>query len=273
MEIRELLTFYKYPGDKIPIVRGSAKAALEGKDPKLGSESITALMAAVDEHVPLPKRVLDKPFLMPVEDVFSISGRGTVVTGRIEQGIVKVGDEIEIVGITDAPTRTTVTGVEMFKKSLDSGEAGDNIGCLIRGVKREDVQRGQIICKPGSVKPHKSFEAEVYVLTKAEGGRHTPFVTNYKPQFFFRTSDITGVMTLKGDVKMCMPGDNVTCGIELISPIAMEVGLRFAIREGGKTVGAGVVSKILAPAVADKGKAASAAGAKAAAPAKPAAKK
>jgi elongation factor Tu len=273
MEIRELLTFYKYPGDKIPIVRGSAKAALEGKDPKLGAESITALMAAVDEHVPLPKRVLDKPFLMPVEDVFSISGRGTVVTGRIEQGVVKVGDEIEIVGITDAPTRTTVTGVEMFKKSLDSGEAGDNIGCLIRGVKREDVQRGQIICKPGSVKPHKSFEAEVYVLTKAEGGRHTPFVTNYKPQFFFRTSDITGVMTLKGDVKMCMPGDNVTVGIELISPIAMEVGLRFAIREGGKTVGAGVVSKILAPAVADKGKAASAAGAKAAAPAKPAAKK
>ncbi len=274
MEVRELLTFYKYPGDKIPIIRGSAKAALEGKDSKIGADSIVALMSAVDEHVPLPKRVLDKPFLMPVEDVFSISGRGTVVTGRIEQGVVKVGDEIEIVGLTDAPTRTTVTGVEMFKKSLDSGEAGDNIGCLIRGVKREDVQRGQIICKPGSVKPHKSFEAEVYVLTKAEGGRHTPFVTNYKPQFFFRTSDITGVMTLKGDVKMCMPGDNVTVGIELISAIAMEVGLRFAIREGGKTVGAGVVSKILAPAVADKGKAAPAAGAKAAAAApKPAAKK
>jgi elongation factor Tu len=274
MEIRELLTFYKYPGENIPIVRGSAKAALEGKDPKLGAESIVALMKAVDEHVPLPKRVLDKPFLMPVEDVFSISGRGTVVTGRIEQGVVKVGDEIEIVGLTEAPTRTTVTGVEMFKKSLDSGEAGDNIGCLIRGVKREDVQRGQIICKPGSVKPHKNFEAEVYVLTKAEGGRHTPFVTNYKPQFFFRTSDITGVMTLKGDVKMCMPGDNVTCGIELIAPIAMEVGLRFAIREGGKTVGAGVVSKIVAPAVADKGKATpAAAGGKAAAAPKPAAKK
>jgi len=244
MEVRELLTKYKFPGDKIPFIRGSALCALEGKNEKLGKEAILALMKAVDESIPTPTRVKDKPFLMPVEDVFSISGRGTVVTGRVEQGIIKVGEEVEIVGIR--PTiKTVVTGVEMFRKLLDQGEAGDNIGALLRGTKREEIERGQVLAAPGSIKPHTKFKAEAYVLTKDEGGRHTPFFTNYRPQFYFRTTDVTGVVHLPAGVEMVMPGDNITMDIELICPVAMDPGLRFAIREGGRTVGAGVVSQIV----------------------------
>ena len=244
MEIRELLSSYDYPGDDIPIVMGSALAALEGRDPEIGAESIKKLMAAVDEYIPTPDRPKDKPFLMPIEDVFSISGRGTVVTGRIERGIVNVGDEIEIIGIRDTQ-KTTCTGVEMFKKLLDQGEAGDNVGVLLRGTKREDVERGQVLCATGSVTPHKKFKAEAYILNKEEGGRHTPFFTNYRPQFYFRTTDVTGVVTLPEGTEMVMPGDNITVDVELIVPIAMEDGLRFAIREGGRTVGAGVVASII----------------------------
>ncbi len=245
MEIRELLTKYEFPGDTTPIIKGSALAALEDRDPEIGVNSLKALMEAVDTFIPQPVRVLDKPFLMPVEDVFSISGRGTVVTGRIEQGIVKVGEEIEIVGIR--PTqKTIVTGVEMFRKLLDSGEAGDNIGALLRGTKREEVERGQVLCKPGSITPHKKFMAEAYILSKDEGGRHTPFFSDYRPQFYFRTTDVTGAVKLPNGTEMVMPGDNIN-GLEvtLIAPIAMTEGLRFAIREGGRTVGAGVVSKIV----------------------------
>ena len=243
MEVRELLSSYDFPGDDIPIVKGSALAALEGRDDNIGKESILALMQAVDDYIPQPERPVDKPFLMPVEDVFSISGRGTVVTGRVETGIVKVGEEVEIVGIK--PTaKTTVTGVEMFRKLLDQGEAGDNIGALVRGVGREDVERGQVLCKPGSVTPHTDFNAEVYVLSKDEGGRHTPFFANYRPQFYFRTTDVTGEVVLPEGTEMVMPGDNVTIGVKLIAPIAMDQGLRFAIREGGRTVGSGVVSSI-----------------------------
>ena len=244
MEIRELLSSYDFPGDDIPIIMGSALAALEGRDPEIGAESIKKLMAAVDEYIPTPDRPKDKPFLMPIEDVFSISGRGTVVTGRIERGVVNVGDEIEIIGIKDTQ-KTTCTGVEMFKKLLDQGEAGDNVGVLLRGTKREDVERGQVLCAPGSVTPHKKFKAEAYILNKEEGGRHTPFFTNYRPQFYFRTTDVTGVVTLPEGTEMVMPGDNVTVDVELIVPIAMEDGLRFAIREGGRTVGAGVVASII----------------------------
>jgi len=243
LEVRELLTSYGYDGDNIPIVKGSALAALEGRDDKIGKESIYELMKAVDEFIPQPPRPTDKPFLMPVEDVFSISGRGTVVTGRVEAGIVKVGEEVEIVGLK--PTRkTVVTGVEMFRKLLDQGMAGDNIGALVRGVAREDVERGQVLCKPGSVTPHTEFNAEVYVLSKDEGGRHTPFFANYRPQFYFRTTDVTGEVILPEGTEMVMPGDNVTIGVKLIAPIAMDPGLRFAIREGGRTVGSGVVSSI-----------------------------
>jgi len=245
LEIRELLSAYDYPGDEIPIIRGSATCALDDKNPELGEEAVLKLMAAVDAHIPQPVRDVEKPFLMPVEDVFSISGRGTVVTGRVERGIVKVGEEVEIVGIR--PTqKTTVTGVEMFRKLLDQGEAGDNLGLLVRGIKREDVERGQVLAKPGSVKPHIEFECEVYILSKDEGGRHTPFFTNYRPQFYFRTTDVTGSAQLPEGVEMVMPGDNIKMKVKLISPIAMEEGLRFAIREGGRTVGAGVVSKIIA---------------------------
>lgn len=244
MELRDLLTFYKFPGDDVPIVRGSALAALQGRDHAVGKDAILKLMEAVDESVPLPQRVLDKPFSLSVEDVFSIQGRGTVVTGRIEQGIVKVGDEVQIIGISPQPIKSTVTGVEMFKKQLNEGQAGDNVGLLLRGIKREDVVRGQVVCKPGSIKSHKKFEGEVYVLTKDEGGRHTPFFSNYKPQFFFRTADITGTVTLPEGTEMVMPGDNVSAKFELLSSVAMEAGLRFAIREGGRTVGAGVVSKV-----------------------------
>jgi elongation factor Tu len=244
MEVRELLSSYQFPGDKIPIVRGSALAALEGKDEKLGKQSVLQLMAAVDEYIPQPDRPKDQPFLMPIEDVFSISGRGTVVTGRIERGIIKVGEEVEIVGIRPT-TKTTVTGVEMFRKLLDQGEAGDNVGALLRGIERDGVERGQVLCKPGSVKPHKKFKAEAYILTKEEGGRHTPFFTNYRPQFYFRTTDVTGVVQLPQGTEMVMPGDNVTMDVELITPIAMEEKLRFAIREGGRTVGAGVVAQIV----------------------------
>jgi elongation factor Tu len=243
MEVRELLSSYDFPGDDIPIVKGSALAALEGRDDEIGKNSIIALMDAVDEFIPQPDRPVDKPFLMPIEDVFSISGRGTVVTGRIETGIVNVGDEVEIVGIKDTK-KTTVTGVEMFRKLLDRGEAGDNVGALIRGVAREEVERGQVLCKPGSVSPHTEFSAEVYVLSKDEGGRHTPFFANYRPQFYFRTTDVTGEVILPEGTEMVMPGDNVTIGVKLIAPIAMDEGLRFAIREGGRTVGSGVVSKI-----------------------------
>ena len=244
MEIRELLSLYKYPGDDIPIVRGSALCALEDKRPELGRESIFKLMEAVDQYIPQPDRPKDRPFLMPIEDVFSISGRGTVVTGRVEQGIVKVGEEIEIIGIR--PTqKSVVTGVEMFRKLLDQGEAGDNIGALLRGTKREDVERGQVLAKPGSITPHTNFEAEVYVLTKEEGGRHTPFFNSYRPQFYFRTTDVTGTVELAEGTEMVMPGDNVKVKVELIAPIAMDEGLRFAIREGGRTIGAGVVAKIL----------------------------
>jgi elongation factor Tu len=245
MEVRELLSSYEYPGDDIPIVAGSALAALEGRDDAIGTEKIAELMAAVDEYIDTPERAVDQPFLMPIEDVFSISGRGTVVTGRVERGVVNVGDELEIVGIRDTK-KTTCTGVEMFRKLLDRGEAGDNIGALLRGVERDGVERGQVLCKPGSVKPHTKFEAEAYILTKEEGGRHTPFFANYRPQFYFRTTDVTGTVTLAAGTEMVMPGDNVSFTVELIAPIAMEDGLRFAIREGGRTVGAGVVSKIIA---------------------------
>ena len=244
MEIRELLSKYDYPGDDIPIVRGSALAAMNGTDAEVGESSIRALLEAVDSFIPTPERPVDQPFLMPVEDVFSISGRGTVATGRIERGIIKVGDEMEMVGIRDT-RKTTCTGVEMFRKLLDRGEAGDNVGLLLRGVDREGVERGQVLCKPGSVKPHNKFEAEAYILTKEEGGRHTPFFANYRPQFYFRTTDVTGTVTLGEGTEMVMPGDNVSFVVDLIAPIAMEEKLRFAIREGGRTVGAGVVSKIL----------------------------
>jgi elongation factor Tu len=243
LEIRELLTKYEFPGDDIPIVVGSALKALEGEGSELGEGSILKLMEVVDSYIPQPVRDVEKPFIMPVEDVFSISGRGTVATGRIERGKIKVGDEVEIVGIR--PTqKTVVTGVEMFRKLLDEGMAGDNVGCLLRGTKREEIERGQVLAKPGSITPHKKFKAEVYVLKKEEGGRHTPFFNGYRPQFYFRTTDVTGVVTLPAGTEMVMPGDNITVDIELISPIACEEGLRFAIREGGKTVGAGVVTKI-----------------------------
>ncbi|MBM3505358.1 MAG: elongation factor Tu [Alphaproteobacteria bacterium] len=244
MEVRELLTKYNFPGDKIPVIKGSALAALEGRDEAMGKTSIQELMKAVDEYIPQPARPKDKPFLMPIEDVFSISGRGTVVTGRIERGVVKVGDELEIVGIR-ATSKTTCTGVEMFRKLLDTGEAGDNVGCLLRGVGREDVERGQVLAAPGSITPHTKFKAEAYVLTKEEGGRHTPFFTNYRPQFYFRTTDVTGVIKLPEGTEMVMPGDNISIEVELIAPIAMDEGLRFAIREGGKTVGSGVVASII----------------------------
>ncbi|HEV2321316.1 MAG TPA: elongation factor Tu, partial [Gammaproteobacteria bacterium] len=244
MEVRELLSVYKFPGDKTPIIVGSALKALEGDTSEIGTQSIDKLIAALDEYIPEPKRAVDGPFLMPIEDVFSISGRGTVVTGRVERGIVKVGDEIEIVGIK-ATTRTTVTGVEMFRKLLDQGQAGDNLGVLLRGTKREEVERGQVLAKPGSITPHTKFEAEVYVLTKEEGGRHTPFFQGYRPQFYFRTTDVTGSCELPKGTEMVMPGDNIKMVVTLINPIAMEDGLRFAIREGGKTVGAGVVAKII----------------------------
>jgi elongation factor Tu len=244
MEVRELLSSYQFPGDDIPIVKGSALAAVEGRDAPIGEDAILNLMTAVDTYIPQPARPLDLPFLMPVEDVFSISGRGTVVTGRVEKGIVKVGEEIEIIGIR--PTvKSTVTGVEMFRKLLDQGQAGDNIGALLRGVDREGVERGQVLAKPGSITPHKKFEAEAYILTKEEGGRHTPFFTNYRPQFYFRTTDVTGIVALPEGVEMVMPGDNIKMIVDLITPIAMDQGLRFAIREGGRTVGAGVVAKII----------------------------
>lgn len=243
MEIRELLSQYDFPGDDIPVVRGSALCALEDKSPELGREAILKLMEAVDNYIPQPARDVDKSFLMPIEDVFSISGRGTVVTGRVERGIVKVGEEVEIVGLKDT-IKTVVTGVEMFRKLLDEGQAGDNIGALIRGTKREEVERGQVLSKPGTIKPHKNFNAEAYILTKEEGGRHTPFFNKYRPQFYFRTTDVTGTVTLEEGTEMIMPGDNARLRVELIVPIAMDEGLRFAIREGGRTVGAGVVSKI-----------------------------
>ena len=244
MEVRELLSSYEFPGDDIPIVKGSALAALEGRDPEIGENSIRELLKAVDEYIPTPDRPIDQPFLLPIEDVFSISGRGTVVTGRVERGVVNVGDELEIVGIR-ATQKTTCTGVEMFRKLLDRGEAGDNVGVLLRGIDRTGVERGQVLCKPGSVTPHKKFLAEGYILTKEEGGRHTPFFTNYRPQFYFRTTDVTGIVTLKEGTEMVMPGDNVELNVELIVPIAMEEKLRFAIREGGRTVGAGIVSKVI----------------------------
>jgi elongation factor Tu len=244
LEVRELLTSYKFPGDTIPIIRGSALCALEGKSPEMGHDAILKLMEAVDSFIPQPERPKDQPFLMPIEDVFSISGRGTVVTGRIERGIVKVGEEVEIIGIKPT-SKTTVTGVEMFRKLLDQGEAGDNVGCLLRGVEREGVERGQVLAKPGSVMPHTNFMAEAYILTKEEGGRHTPFFGNYRPQFYFRTTDVTGIVKLPEGTEMVMPGDNISIEVELIVPIAMEEKLRFAIREGGRTVGAGVVAKII----------------------------
>jgi elongation factor Tu len=244
LEVRELLSSYEFPGDDIPIIKGSALAALEDSDRKLGHDAVLELMAAVDSYIPQPERPIDQPFLMPIEDVFSISGRGTVVTGRVERGIVKVGEEVEIVGIKNTQ-KTTVTGVEMFRKLLDQGQAGDNIGALIRGIDRTQVERGQVLAKPGSVTPHTDFVAEAYILTKEEGGRHTPFFANYRPQFYFRTTDVTGVVTLPEGTEMVMPGDNVNINVQLIVPIAMEEKLRFAIREGGRTVGAGVVSKIL----------------------------
>lgn len=245
MEVRELLSSYQFPGDDIPIVKGSALVTLEDGDAAIGEDRVLELMEAVDTYIPQPERPVDRPFLMPIEDVFSISGRGTVVTGRVERGIVNVGDEVEIVGLKDT-IKTTVTGVEMFRKLLDRGEAGDNIGALVRGTKREDVERGQVLAKPGSITPHKNFKAEAYILTKEEGGRHTPFFTNYRPQFYFRTTDVTGVVQLPEGTEMVMPGDNVAMDVELIAPIAMDEGLRFAIREGGRTVGAGVVSSISA---------------------------
>ncbi len=245
LEVRDLLTLYQFPGDKTPIITGSALKALEGDKGELGVPSVIKLVDALDEYIPVPKRAIDGPFLMPVEDVFSISGRGTVVTGRIERGIVKVNDEVEIVGLK-ATTKTICTGVEMFRKLLDQGQAGDNVGVLLRGTKREEVERGQVLCKPGSITPHTKFECEVYVLTKEEGGRHTPFFKGYRPQFYFRTTDVTGNVELPAGTEMVMPGDNIKMVVELISPIAMEQGLRFAIREGGKTVGAGVVAKVIA---------------------------
>src|SRR6187431_901261 len=244
LEVRELLSKYQLPGDKIPVIRGSALMALEDKNKEMGHDAILKLMEAVDASIPQPERPIDQPFLMPVEDVFSISGRGTVVTGRVERGIIKVGEEVEIVGIRPT-TKSVVTGVEMFRKLLDQGQAGDNVGCLLRGIDKDDVERGQVLCKPGSVKPHTKFKAEAYILTKEEGGRHTPFFTNYRPQFYFRTTDVTGIIKLKEGVEMIMPGDNAELTIELITPIAMDQGLRFAIREGGRTVGSGVVSKII----------------------------
>jgi elongation factor Tu len=244
MEIRDLLSKYDFPGDTTPIIKGSALAGLEGRDAAIGEDAIMALMDAVDSFIPQPERPINRPFLMPVEDVFSISGRGTVVTGRVEQGIVKVGEEIEIVGIKDT-VKTTVTGVEMFRKLLDQGQAGDNIGALLRGTKREDIERGQVLCAPGSIKPHTKFTAETYILSKEEGGRHTPFFANYRPQFYFRTTDVTGEVELPAGTEMVMPGDNVNLTVKLICPIAMNEGLRFAIREGGRTVGAGVVAKIV----------------------------
>ena len=244
MEVRELLSSYDFPGDDIPIIKGSALAAVEGRDPEIGENSITELLKAVDEYIPQPDRPVDKPFLMPIEDVFSISGRGTVCTGRIETGVVNVGDEIEIVGIKDTQ-KTTITGVEMFRKLLDSGQAGDNVGALLRGTKREEVERGQVLCKPGSITPHTEFTAEAYILSKDEGGRHTPFFANYRPQFYFRTTDVTGEVVLPEGTEMVMPGDNCNFNVKLIAPIAMSEGLRFAIREGGRTVGAGVVGKII----------------------------
>jgi elongation factor Tu len=243
MEVRELLSSYNFPGDDIPIIKGSALMALEDKNPELGNDAVLELMKAVDAYIPQPERATDRPFLMPIEDVFSISGRGTVVTGRVERGIVRVGEEVEIVGIK-ATVKTVVTGVEMFRKLLDQGQAGDNIGALLRGTKREDVERGQVLAKPGSITPHTQFKAEAYILTKEEGGRHTPFFTNYRPQFYFRTTDVTGVVSLPEGTEMVMPGDNVSMSVELIAPIAMDDGLRFAIREGGRTVGAGVVASI-----------------------------
>jgi elongation factor Tu len=244
LEVRELLSSYNFPGDDIPIVSGSALMALEDKSPEIGREAIIKLMKAVDDYIPQPERPVDRPFLMPIEDVFSISGRGTVVTGRVERGIVKVGEEIEIVGLKNT-VKTVVTGVEMFRKLLDQGQAGDNIGALLRGTKREDVERGQVLAKPGSITPHTTFTAEAYILTKEEGGRHTPFFTNYRPQFYFRTTDVTGMVALPEGTEMVMPGDNVSMTVTLIAPIAMDEGLRFAIREGGRTVGAGVVAGIL----------------------------
>jgi elongation factor Tu len=244
LEVRELLKSYKFPGDDVPMIRGSALKALEGDSSPLGEPSILKLMEAVDTYVPTPTRDIDKPFLMPIEDVFSISGRGTVVTGRVERGLVKIGDEVEIVGFKDTQ-KTTVTGVEMFRKLLDEGRAGENIGALLRGTKKEEVERGQVLCKPGSIKPHKKFKCEVYVLTKEEGGRHKPFFSNYRPQFFFRTTDVTGTITLKEGTEMVMPGDNVSMTVELITPVAMDNQLRFAIREGGRTVGSGVVAEII----------------------------
>jgi elongation factor Tu len=244
LEVRELLSKYDFPGDDIPIVKGSALCALEDRSPEIGEEAVLKLMAEVDRYIPQPERPIDMPFLMPIEDVFSISGRGTVVTGRVERGIVKVGEEVEIIGLKDT-VKTTITGVEMFRKLLDQGQAGDNIGALLRGTKREDVERGQVLAKPGSVKGHKKFKAEAYILTKEEGGRHTPFFTNYRPQFYFRTTDVTGVCTLPDGTEMVMPGDNISMNVELLVPIAMEEKLRFAIREGGRTVGAGVVASIV----------------------------
>jgi elongation factor Tu len=245
LEVRELLSKYEFPGDEVPVVKGSALAALEGRDEALGRATVLELMAAVDRYIPQPERAVDQPFLMPIEDVFSISGRGTVVTGRVERGVVKVGDEVEIVGIRPS-ARTVCTGVEMFRKLLDRGEAGDNVGVLLRGTKREEVERGQVLCRPGSIAPHTRFAAETYVLTKEEGGRHTPFFSNYRPQFYFRTTDVTGSIRLPEGTEMVMPGDNVRMEVELIAPIAMEQGLRFAIREGGRTVGAGVVASVIA---------------------------
>jgi elongation factor Tu len=244
LEVRELLSSYKFPGDDIPIIRGSALKALEGDQGELGEPSIMELMAAVDSYIPTPERDIDKPFLMPVEDVFSISGRGTVVTGRVEAGIIKVGDEIEIVGFKPT-TKTTVTGVEMFRKLLDEGRAGDNVGCLLRGTKKDEVERGQVLAKPGTITPHTKFKAEVYILTKEEGGRHKPFFSNYRPQFYFRTTDVTGTITLPEGTEMVMPGDNISMSVELLTPVAMDKELRFAIREGGRTVGAGVVAEIV----------------------------
>jgi elongation factor Tu len=243
MEVRELLSKYGFDGDNIPIVKGSAVAALEDKTPEIGEQAVLELMKAVDEYIPQPERAKDKPFLMPVEDVFSISGRGTVATGRVERGVIKVGEEVEVVGLR-ATTKTIVTGVEMFRKLLDQGEAGDNIGALLRGTKREDIERGQVLAAPGSITPHTKFHAQAYILTKEEGGRHTPFFTNYRPQFYFRTTDVTGIVALQEGTEMVMPGDNVAIDVDLIAPIAMDEGLRFAIREGGRTVGSGVVAKV-----------------------------
>jgi elongation factor Tu len=245
LELRELLTHYGFPGDEIPIIRGASKPALDNPKDAASAKPISELMDAIDSYIPEPVREIDKPFLMAVEDVFSIEGRGTVATGRIERGIVKTGDEVEIVGFSDKPRKVVCTGVEMFRKTLDSGQAGDNVGCLLRGIKREEIERGQVLAKPGSITPHKKFEAEVYVLSKEEGGRHTPFFSGYRPQFYFRTTDVTGTATLMGDAEMCMPGDNARISVELMAPIAMDDGVRFAIREGGKTVGSGVVTKIV----------------------------